>query len=337
MTPDKARTYIGGLIERYADKFPVFEATDSCMPVEYPKLVFPAVNQDKRVILQYEVKAKMLSGELEEMAKANAILPQPGIESLSTRTLKVMRKGVTAFHNVQFLKYCTEHGLYPIWNYLYGFPNENYDELDSDKLVDDIQTLCHLPPPCSNIPIGFPRYSEYYNQQEKYGLKLRPLDEYFYIYPYSESVIADLAYAFVDHEFSKRLQEKHEKSIRAITFEIVNWMLKFREDIPKLHFVSEFTIEDTRDETPVKHRIGAQDKEVLMFLNEPRSIEEVQRQFSMTAEAAQAVVQGLLKNRFLFGERDKYLNVVCQKCSLTGDIYKNYYINFVKNNSTAFD
>lgn len=337
MNSQKAKEYIGELIDRYKGKFSVFEATDPCMPVEYPKEVFPFVNQDKAVILQYEVKAKMPQDDMIEMAKANVILPQPGIESLSTRTLKIMRKGVTAFHNVQFLKYCTEHGLYPIWNYLYGFPNSNYDELETGKLVSDIQALCHLPPPSSNVPIAFQRYAEYFNDRDKYGLKLRPLDQYFYIYPWDEAVIAEMAYSFIDQEYSENLFAKNAQAIQAINVEVVNWMFKFREDIPKLYFSDELVIYDTRSEKPAKYRIGRTEREVLRFLNEPRTVEEVAEQFKLPIEEAQKMLQQFSKARFLFSERDKHMNIVCDRCALTADIYKNYYVNFVKNSSNAFD
>jgi ribosomal peptide maturation radical SAM protein 1 len=337
MNSEKAKSYISELIERYEGKFSVFEATDPCMPVEYPREVFPHVNQAKSAVLQYEVKAKMSSDDLREMARANVILPQPGIESVSTRTLKIMRKGVTAFDNVKFLRNSAEQGLYPIWNYLYGFPNNDYDELQSEKLIDDIQTLCHLPPPSSNVPIAFQRYSEYFKDRDKYGLRLRPHHTYFYTYAFDESVLSDLAYSFVDEAYSKNLFETYADMIQKINLEIVSWMYKFREGIPELVFIEPLVIKDTRFEKPRKYRISQVERDVLDFLREPQAMSSVARKFGLSAEETDKIIRQFVAARFVFVEREKYLSVVCERCSLKGDLYKGYYINFVRNSSNAFD
>jgi hypothetical protein len=48
---------IGGLIDKHEGRFKVFEATDPCMPVEYPHQVFNRVNTDKRVVLHSQRRA----------------------------------------------------------------------------------------------------------------------------------------------------------------------------------------------------------------------------------------------------------------------------------------
>ena len=53
---------------------------------------------------------------------------QPGIESLSTPILLLMRKGVTAFQNVRLLKWCAEYGIHVFWNVIYGFWGELPEE-----------------------------------------------------------------------------------------------------------------------------------------------------------------------------------------------------------------
>ena len=337
MSSTKAKSYLNELIERYKGRFATFSATDPCMPVEYPTEVFSEVNRDRAVIMQYEVKAKMPASDMVAMANANVILPQPGIESLSTRTLKIMRKGVTAFHNVQFLKNCAQHGLYPIWNILYGFPNKDYDELDTSKLIEDIQTLCHFPPPSSAVPIAFQRYSEYFKDPHKYGLKLRPLPSYFYVYPFDESVISELAYSFCDEKYERQQSSRHAAAIRALNTEVVNWMYRFRDRIPKLYFSGEQSIYDSRFGEPTTLPITQAQRELLCFLDEPRSMREIAARFSLSEEAAQQAVEPLRQARLLFCERDKLLNIVCDQCALTAEVYKNYYINFVKNSTTAFE
>ena len=337
MDSDFAITYINELIKRYIDEFKIFEATDPCLPIEYPEEVFPYINQDKKAVIQYECRSNFTIEEMRQMAIANVILPQPGIESFSTKTLKLMRKGVSAFQNIQFLKNCVEEGLYPIWNYLYGLPDKDYDELESEKLINDIHVLYHMPPPCSYMPVGFTRFSEYYDNSEMYGLNLKPFEYYSHIYPFRAEIINGFAYHFRDDKFNNYFYSKYFKTIQAINIEVVTWMTKFRLAIPKLYFKDQFTVYDSRGEIVVEYTLSSLEKNVLIFLDKPRTVGEVKEHFSISSGDASTLIDGFLEKLFLFSENDKHLSVVCKNCRLQHDIYMKYNIDFVNKTSNAFE
>jgi hypothetical protein len=48
----------------------------------------------------------------------------PGIESLGTPILALMRKGITGLQNARLLKWCAESGIHVFWSVIYGFPGE---------------------------------------------------------------------------------------------------------------------------------------------------------------------------------------------------------------------
>src|SRR5262249_12991438 len=50
---------------------------------------------------------------------------QPGIESLSSNVLRLMRKDVSAMQNIQLLRWCAEYEVEPSWNLIAGFPGED--------------------------------------------------------------------------------------------------------------------------------------------------------------------------------------------------------------------
>ena len=56
----------------------------------------------------------------------------PGIESLSTPILRLMKKGVTELQNVRLLKWCAELGIVPNWALMYGFPGRGSDGVPAD-------------------------------------------------------------------------------------------------------------------------------------------------------------------------------------------------------------
>lgn len=173
-----------------------FNCTDNIMPMDYLTEVFPHLRTPPGVRLFYEVKVGLDQQDLKTMADAGITAIQPGIEALNTATLKLMRKGTSAFQNLHLLKNCVRYGVAPSWNLLIGFPGE--PESTFEKYSRDLPLLTHLPPPDGCWQVRFDRYSPYFDQAEEYGLELRPLDFYPLTYPFPEADLGDLAYYFVD-------------------------------------------------------------------------------------------------------------------------------------------
>ena len=173
-----------------------FHCTDNIMPKNYLREVFPHLEKPQGWTIFYEVKLPLSERELRIMADAGVTYVQPGIEALATDTLKLMRKGTTAFQNIQFLKNCVGLDIDPAWNLLLGFPGE--DEEVYRKYGKDIPLLTHLPPPIGAYMIRYDRYSPYFTQRDTYNLELTPMDFYSLIYPFSEQDIDGLAYFFQD-------------------------------------------------------------------------------------------------------------------------------------------
>jgi magnesium-protoporphyrin IX monomethyl ester (oxidative) cyclase len=118
----------------------------------------------------YEVKADLSESDLAVLADSGVKFVQPGIESLATSTLKLMKKGTTAFQNLRLLKLCSTYGIHPLWNLLVGFPGEGEDVYR--RYVDLLPLIVHLQPPTGVYPVRFDRFSPYYNQRQSYGLDL---------------------------------------------------------------------------------------------------------------------------------------------------------------------
>ena len=120
---------------------------------------------------------------------------QLGIESLSTPTLKLMGKGVTAIENLQTLRWFSEAGVAAQWNLLYGFPGE--DPAEYSQMAALLPSLCHLAPPQMAGRVRVDRFSPYFDHPEQYGIvHLRPHRAFYFVYPLSRDVLGRLAYYF---------------------------------------------------------------------------------------------------------------------------------------------
>lgn len=188
------------LFTRYGDRCKRFDAVDNILPREYLTDVLPYVKAPEGVSVFYEVKADLKDREMEVLSRSGVNAIQPGIEALNSGTLKLMRKGVTSFQNIRFLKSCLRYGIYPAWNLLIGFPGEQEDVYR--KYADDMPLLYHLTPPSGAFPVRFDRYSPYYTRAAEYGLNLSPYDYYRFIYPFPEEALANLAYFFEDRNYA---------------------------------------------------------------------------------------------------------------------------------------
>ncbi|MEO6702802.1 MAG: RiPP maturation radical SAM C-methyltransferase [Jatrophihabitantaceae bacterium] len=178
-----------------------FHGTDNILPRNYVRDVFSKLKPPKDALIFYEIKVPVSDHDMKVLAEVGVREVQPGIEALSTSTLKLMAKGTTSFLNLQFLRSCLKHGINPLWNLLLGFPGEEVSTYE--KYARELPTLTHLPPPEGSFLVRFDRYSPYYTRSAEFGLDLQPMDFYELVYAgIPKSALKDLAYHFVDTNLS---------------------------------------------------------------------------------------------------------------------------------------
>lgn len=144
--------------------------------------------------MNYEIKSNLRYDQLAALAGGGVSTVQPGIESLSSRVLKIMRKGVSGVHNVRLLRDAESLGLTVVWNYLYGFPGET--ALDYQTVVDQLPALHHLPPPDSCGRIAIERFSPYAEDPSLGFTPVSPSRQYAVTYDLPAPQLHDLAYLF---------------------------------------------------------------------------------------------------------------------------------------------
>ncbi|WP_434527364.1 RiPP maturation radical SAM C-methyltransferase [Streptomyces ipomoeae] len=194
--PDTVADELRHLMDRYGVLD--FFAVDNILDLKYLDTALPLVeklNTDHSLF--FEVKANMEWADIRAARRAGVRSVQPGIESLSTEGLRLLKKGATAFQNIRFLLGCAEFGVLPVWNILTGFPYETPESMLTQ--IELLPSLTHLEPPDNDIlAVHFDRFSPYVEHPEDYGLTLtHPLPGYQYAYPdLSPEDLWDLAYHF---------------------------------------------------------------------------------------------------------------------------------------------
>jgi len=173
------------------------EAVDNILDMAYLKDLLPVlVAAETGYEIFYEVKANLSREQLRLLARAGVTSIQPGIESLSSNVLRLMRKGVRAVQNVNLLRWAQYYGIHVSWNLLWGFPGETEQDYAAQAAI--IPDLFHLPPPSAANRIWLERFSPLFTGRDTTALRGRtPELSYRYIYP--DSIDLDRIAYFFDY------------------------------------------------------------------------------------------------------------------------------------------
>lgn len=189
---DRAYAEIAHLAERFG---PDLINVDAILDQRYFTGLLPRLMQDGPAITAYyELKANLTADQLVLLSGAGIKKIQPGIESLDSTILRLMRKGCTMLQNVQTLKLAAEAGVYVEWNLLHGFPGETVEQYRGMAAL--MPSLFHLQPPGVCGAVRADRFSPYWARPAEYGIRIRPNPAYAHIYPFAPEAVTELAYHF---------------------------------------------------------------------------------------------------------------------------------------------
>jgi ribosomal peptide maturation radical SAM protein 1 len=190
----------------------LFEAVDNILDMRYLQSLFPVlVESETDYEFFYEVKANLSREQLKLMAQAGVTSLQPGIESLSSHVLGLMRKGVRAVQNIDLLRWSQYYGIDVSWNLLWGFPGET--EQDYAEQAAAIPHLLHLRPPSVANRIWLERFSPLFTGQGGCQFHDRtPERSYRYVYP--DGVDLERVAYFFDYQAEESLPDSAYMDVR---------------------------------------------------------------------------------------------------------------------------
>lgn len=311
---DRVHAELKALCERY----PVhrFQASDNILSMGYFRDLLPRLQSEPPaddLELFYSCKANMDREQIAAMAAAKIRYVQPGIESLSTHLLQLMRKGVTALQNVFFLRCCREHHIEVYWNNLIRIPGERPE--DYAQMAAWILKLTHLRPPYGGAPmVEVHRFSPYFFEREQYNTDLRPRRWYAGLFPADRVDIARVAYYF-DATWKDVLGDAAYDDVVRATLE---WSRIWREEpvLPRLvQRLDEdgIAIEDTRFGRAVTTHLDPVEALVYRAVDAPTKLQALPRRLAGTAAAGltqaelKALLDGLVARDLALAESETYL------------------------------
>jgi len=262
------------LATRY--RTPKLAAVDNIIAMNYFRTVLPDLaRRDLGLDIFYETKANLRRSQVRLLREAGVLSIQPGIESLSSAVLKIMRKGVTTLQNIQLLRWCAEYMIEVKWNILAGFPGELPEHYSRQAAI--VPLLVHLPPPLDCGLLRLDRFSPFFVRPEEHGLKgVRPRKAYHYVFPAGEKELHDLAY-FFDFDYVR------ERDVNGYTLELQNeikqWFACYEHaSLLSLEFEGKRWIWDTRPAAVKReHQLSEAQRLVYEYCDEARTKEALER------------------------------------------------------------
>ncbi|MGE5342556.1 MAG: RiPP maturation radical SAM C-methyltransferase [Candidatus Omnitrophota bacterium] len=227
--------------------------SDYIMPASFQEELLPLLAQGDNYppIFFYCVKANLDLNDILRLKAAKVEKINPGIESLSTGALKLLKKGITARENLFLLRNAHSAGLAIHWFLLWGIPGDTIS--DYEAIIDLLPLIRHLYPPIKFFCILLERFSCYVKAPQDYGIQnFRPWAVYNMIYP-EWANIDQLAYYFAGEYPSAAYDDP--ALIREITNEVKLWQKTWKDvSLFMMPLFDYYIIYDGRDpKSPQKH------------------------------------------------------------------------------------
>lgn len=196
-----------------------FEAVDNIMEMEYFDHLLPELaNRNRPFSLFYEVKADLSREQIKLMVASGIDSIQPGIESIHSRVLGLMRKGTRSIWNVNVLRWCRYYGVSVAWNVLWGFPGEQLDHVIEQ--AETLPLMHHVEPHGGGSRIWLERFSPLFVDREAFPARsVTPHSDYAQTYP--TTLDYDKIAYFFDYELEGTLPDE---AYAPLTAAIDEWL-----------------------------------------------------------------------------------------------------------------
>lgn len=271
-SPGRVLSELREMVSRY--KCLTALAVDNIMDMKYLNTLCVKLAEEKWDLrIFFEVKANLTRDQLRTLSASGIVHIQPGIESLSSNVLRLMRKGSTMLTNISLLKWCSYYGIHVDWNILAGFPGE--EDADYEQQIRLVPRLTHLMPPAGVVRVWLERFSPYYEGSTAFS-DIRPKDSYRFAYPADDLDIGKIAY-FFDYRADRTLSDEVLGRLeRAVDRWRDNWNSAPRPALTYRRGPDWLSIYDSRTSKPRKIDIAGWRAEVFEYCSDkPHSLSRI--------------------------------------------------------------
>jgi ribosomal peptide maturation radical SAM protein 1 len=320
----KSADRVFGELTELARKYQInrIEATDNILDMGYlTTLCHRLRGAPWDPSLFFEIKANLTRPQIRLLRESGIERIQPGIESLSTHVLGLMRKGSTMLINVNLLKWARFYAIDAAWGIITGFPGEH--DADYEEQIELIPSLYHLPPPLGTEPVWLERFSPYYTDDFPIH-DVRPREAYSFIYPVAGIDLNRIAYFFDYAADGIASADAHLRLEKAVE----QWQARWETGPPPVLLYTRgpdwLSIKDTRGQEQRQITMSGWKADVYQYCGDKSRSHARIREFLGAArpDISDADINRFLRTcmdtRIMVSENDRYLSLALPRPEVSG-------------------
>lgn len=297
----------------YAQGVRVFMTTDTVLDLRRVLPVLSRFGEEAPdVAYVCDVVATLDEETLVRLADCGALVLQVGIESLHPRHVSLLSKGNHPWRSLEFLKFAEENHIHVFWNLITSIPGDRPAEYD--ELMKLMPLLEHLSAPSFSL-VRFDRFSEYWKDPSRYGLRLVPMACNHYLYPADGRVdLSRISMYYENANEDVRTSASHS-SLKACAAQVHQWNRRRGDAV--LCQDATGLITDTRSCAVDKfYRPNVQERQVLDLLRFAMPDADIASKFSVAGVAdVEDVLGGLIDRGFVVHWDGHWLSLVMRTIS----------------------
>jgi ribosomal peptide maturation radical SAM protein 1 len=276
-----------------------FNAIDNIMAPEYAEKLFgklAAANSD--ILLHYEIRPNFSRSQLARLRRGGLFSVQPGVESLSTNILKIMRKLSTGMRNVELIKWCTYYKINNLYNILCRFPGETAE--DYAVQCEVISKIPHFQPPYAIVKARADRGSPMYTDPASQSVSgLVPAKCYNFILPRGKFNLPRISYYF-EHTMATTVDDSvYEEIFRRVGDWQARWKKTRRPFLRYQKSWSAIRISDGRTDTVRTYTVSDDPAALYEYCAEARTPRDIAARFGSESWIQSALKEFVAKDLML--------------------------------------
>jgi radical SAM superfamily enzyme YgiQ (UPF0313 family) len=287
---------------------------DNTLPQKQAARIFDgigALNFDLSIFA--EIRATTPPSTLRIMKRAGLETVQVGIESLSSRLLKKMNKGVRAIDNLCLMKHCEAAGIANASNLMLHFPSS-----DADDVAQTLECLkfARWYRPLKTVSFWLGLDSPVCRFPERFHIRST------FNHPHLKKVFpASVAGGFRfmiqgyrgDRQRQRKLWRSVQRDVRQWhkTYAAVQRQIHGRPALAYRDGGRFIVIDQHFPQMPVvRHRLAGTSADIYRYCHAPRSLEQIAERFAaFDRRQIRSFLQSMVAKRLIFAENDWYLSL----------------------------
>jgi len=287
---------------------------DNLLPLKTSREIFKRINGLKMDFRLFgEIRGTTTKRDLMLLESAGMREVQIGIEALSTRLLKKLRKGTTAIQNIEIMKHCEMLGIRNSANLIVHFPGS-----DEDDVVDTLQNLefTYFLRPLRMVHFWLGIGSPVWQDPEVFGIRaVFNHGNYTAIFP--REVARSMQFTIQAYRGDLGYQKKLWRPVKT---KLKTWKKSYARlhQGPKHEHILSFrdgkrflVIRQRRLEgEALTHRLEGTSRDIYIFCQKHRGIKRIVGRFSaIPADKIETFLKMMVDKKLMFRENDRYLSL----------------------------